>query len=353
MSHGIYAMDDTPGAGLRAREEDEAARVAREFFGVAVQAKRLNGEKDLNFCLTLTDGRRMLLKVFTPDAEADLVGMLGAALQHVARAAPGLPVQRLIPSSAGEPSCLVRFLDGPPRAARLVSFLSGQALDESPHSLSQRRAVGEICARLQLALKGFIHPAADRSLIWDMKTAPSLRARVALFAAAEQRHVLEDALDAYEARISGLVPELPTQAVHNDFNGNNLLVDADAPDSVTGVIDFDDMVRTPRVFDIAVAAAYQMLEEADPVGAICDFAQGFSGVFQPDAREIALLYTAVRTRMAMRLLVPEWRARQNPGNRAYLTRNNALVWRQFARLERVGDAEATDRIARAFAGRAR
>lgn len=341
-------MDQIAG-GARAREEGEAVRIAGECFGLSARARRLPGEKDLNFRLDLADGRRMLLKIFTQDAEPALVAMFGAALEHVARVDPTLAVQRLVPTRAGEAACAVRFLGGAARMARMVSFLDGIALDDSPHSAAQRRAVGATSARLQLALRDFVHPAAERALVWDMKTAPSLRPCLEFFDDADQRGLLAAVLDAYEARIGRHLGELPAQAVHNDFNGNNLLVGSDAPDRVTGVIDFDDMVRTPRLFDIAVAGAYQILDEEDPVAALCDFARGFASVLRPGAREIALFYTAVRTRMAMRVIVPEWRAREIPDNRAYLTRNSALVWRQFARLARGNEAEASARIGAAFA----
>lgn len=341
-------MDEVIAAPSVGRAEEEAGRIAGEVFGIAARAKRLPGEKDLNFRMTTAEGRRTLLKVFTADADTALVGMHGAALRHVARAAPDLPVQRLIPTREGAELGYARFLGGAPRCVRMVSFLEGVALDDSPHRPEQRRSAGGICARLQVALKDFTHPAARHALVWDMKEAPKLRRHLALFEEPDQRRPLEAVLDAYEARIASHVAELPAQVVHNDLNGNNLLVSAANSDEVTGVIDFDDMVHTPRLFDLAVGAAYQMIDHADPVGAICDFAHGFGRVFRPGEREIGLLYTAVRTRMAMRLILLEWRARQLPDNRGYLTRNCQLVWQQFARLAGVGNQQATDRIAQAF-----
>ncbi|RUP17929.1 phosphotransferase, partial [Methylobacterium sp.] len=139
--------------------------------------------------------------------------------------------------------------------------------------------------------------------------------------------------DAFAARIVPALPDLPHQVVHNDLGGDNILVDPDDPDRITGVIDFGDMVRTARMFDVAIAAAYQLGLDADPLGPALAFLRGYASVARLSEAEVALLPTAIRTRMALRLLIPEWRARRFPERRDYLTRNSAGVWEQFRHLD--------------------
>ena len=69
-------------------------------------------------------------------------------------------------------------------------------------------------------------------------------------------------------RFDSIAPQFPDwrwQVVHNDLNPHNVLCAPDAPDRIAGVLDFGDMVRTPLVCDLAVAAAYR-IDRDDPIG---------------------------------------------------------------------------------------
>jgi Ser/Thr protein kinase RdoA (MazF antagonist) len=334
---GDRRASDTPDA-------DDAVRLVRDIWGYEVSARRLSGEKDVNFRLTDAGGRRSLIKIYSADTDPAVVEMQAAALAHVARRDPDLPIQRVIPTPTGVVCPRIRLADGTRHTLRMVSFLDGMALDGSVNTAAQRRAVGAMTARLQAALADFAHPHDDHPLVWDMKGAARLRPHLAFFAGAE-RDLLEGILDLFETRIVPAMADLPTQVVHNDFNGDNLLVDPDDGDRICGVIDFDDMVRAPRLFDLAVSCSYQMREAADPVDAVGDCLDGYLTAATLSPVERALLPVAILTRMAMRLIVPEWRGHRSPHNRAYVTRNSPLVRRQFARLGDLSVEAFAERLA--------
>ncbi len=333
-------------------DDAEVRRLVAEVWGLDVTARRLSGEKDVNFRLTDADGRRSLIKIYSPDTDPDVVAMQTEALRHAGRRDPDLPIQRVIAARDGDPCPRLVLADGGRRTLRMVSFLDGVSLDGSPSTARQRRAVGAMSARLQIALDDFAHPSDDHPLIWDMKRAGRLRPHLGFFAGAE-RDRLEAVLDLFEARIAPVMAELPTQVVHNDFNGDNLLVDAADTDRIAGVIDFDDMVRAPRLFDLAVACCYQIRDAEDPAAAIADCLDGHLAVRALPPDELDLLPAAILTRMAMRLIVPEWRGAQLPENRAYVTRNSDLVRRQFARLGDGPIAAIADRLSTRLSPRGR
>ena len=64
------------------------------------------------------------------------------------------------------------------------------------------RAYGETHARLNLALRGFFHPAAGRELLWDLAHAARLRQHVDDIADRERRRLVEAVLDRYEERVA-------------------------------------------------------------------------------------------------------------------------------------------------------
>ena len=68
------------------------------------------------------------------------------------------------------------------------------------------------------------------------------------------------------------LPGLRAQAIHNDLNLYNVLVDPRDHDVIAGILDFGDMVRAPLVNDLAVAASYQLEPGADPLAPAIRFA---------------------------------------------------------------------------------
>ncbi|WP_346433130.1 phosphotransferase [Breoghania sp.] len=133
------------------------------------------------------------------------------------------------------------------------------------------------------------------------------------------------------------------QVVHNDFNSENILVDPHNPNRVSGIIDFGDMVRAPRIFDVAVCASYMMEGEEVPVEAIFHMLEGYAGPANLRAQEIDVLYPCIITRLAVRLVIPTWRARLFPDQADRLLHKNDLVRGLLARLNDVFQTAFTDR----------
>lgn len=329
---GIGAELKTSAAAVPA---DQAEAIARDRYGLDGRVEWLWGEKDSNYRLTLADGREYLFKVLNPAEDPGMTAMHSQALLHVEAVDPGIPVQRIIRTLDGEADFRMADADGGTRGVRMVTFLPGIAQKAAPHSPRQRRNVGALLARMQTALSSFTHPAAGHRITWDMQHAIGVRDLLPIFTDPAQRRRLEAAMDDFEKQIMPVMTSLPAQVVHNDFNMENILVDPATPETISGIIDFGDMVHAPRVFDVAVGASYQMGDAEDPVEAICDFLEEYSALISLTEQEIAVLYPAIVTRMAMRVAIPQWRAGLFPENQDFYVRNSPTVWAQFARLDAI------------------
>src|SRR5438874_11869418 len=77
--------------------ETEAARLAREVYGLEATARPLPGEYDDNVHLTAADGRAFVLKVMHPAREPSFIELQCKALVHLAVHAPQLPLPRVLP----------------------------------------------------------------------------------------------------------------------------------------------------------------------------------------------------------------------------------------------------------------
>src|SRR5258708_23598027 len=107
----------------RAFGEQAVRRILRDAFGVEASLARLAGERDQNFRADAADGRRLLLKISNPSDGRPVVEMQTAALRHIERVDPSLPVMRALPGAQGEPWAEVPGPDGRIYPGRLFTFL--------------------------------------------------------------------------------------------------------------------------------------------------------------------------------------------------------------------------------------
>lgn len=303
----------------------------------------LTSERDQNFRLTTAGGARFVVKIANAAEPAEVTNFQTEALLHVARRAPGLPVPRVVPARDGR----VEIPLGSGSILRLLTWLDGTPLHAVPATPALRRAVGVTAARLTRALEGFAHPAQDHELIWDIRNAAKLRPLLPSVADPGLHALCAAALDRFDADIAPALPDLPWQVVHADFNPHNLLTDPGAT-GIAGILDFGDMVRTPRICDLAVAASYQA-DPADPLGTLSAVIAGWHSVLPLLPGEKALILDLVAMRMVTTAVLSNWRAARQPENAAYFLRNLPSSRAGFEALSALDPDTARARLSAALA----
>jgi Ser/Thr protein kinase RdoA (MazF antagonist) len=321
--------------------EARAAEVARAYWGVDAAARRLDSEHDDAFRLSLPDGTARFLRVSAPDPVAAEASFLTAILAHLARVAPELPVQRVVPALDGSPEVP---LDG--RLVRMTTFLDGRLLSEVRSTPALRRDIGATLARLSRALRGFTHPAARRTHLWDVQNAHQLRPLLHDLAATGT-HVdggVAEALDHFDAVVRPALAGATTQVIHGDFHGENLLVAADGV-TITGVLDFGDSLTGPVAMDVAVAACYQLgADGADLLTPALDVVAGYHAVDPLRPADLPLIRELITLRLATRIVVSQWNAAREPGNSGYLLRRTAQAVEHFRALRAMPPAAVLARL---------
>ena len=312
----------------------EAQKLVRDRYGLVATATRLATEKDDTFRLTAADGRNWTLKVAHPAEPPAAIGFQTELLAHVARADPAVPAPRVLPDRQGQAWPMVTDAAGQHRAVRLLTWCPGVPLDRIPATRAQRRAVGELLARLRLATAGFAHPADSPVVAWDVQHLPALRPLLASIPDPERRARLARGLDRF-ARLADQVAGLRRQVLHNDFNKSNLLADPDRPDVITGVIDFGDATRTAVAIDVATALLNQLPRDSGPVltgdifAGARDVLDGYRSRADLTPDELRLIPHLVMARVVARALISTSRAAQFPANATYLLRNTEPGWAQL------------------------
>jgi hydroxylysine kinase len=321
----------------------QAEALALQHYGLRAKARRLIGERDQNFGLLADDGAQLLLKLIHPAEDPAVTDFQTSLLLHMARTAPDLPVQRVVPTRDGAADRRVTLDDGTVRGMRMVSFMPGALQKSVPSSDRQRRNLGVALAGIQIALVDFAHDADRTDIAWDIAHTPRIRTMLPAVADAARRAMLEDAIGVFERTIAPVAARLRAQVVHNDLSGDNVVVDPDDHDRIAGVIDFGDATRTASINDVAIAATYNLLPGAEPLGGAVALIAGFHATKPLLADEIALLPELILARMVVRIGISEWRALRFPENRAYILRNVPTAWAQLAYL-----TEATRERARSL-----
>ena len=318
-----------------------AEAIAAEHFGAVGRATQLASERDCNFLLTTgTETARLLLKIANPAESANAVAAQTAALLHIAARDPELPVPRIHRTKGGELAARALHGDAEPLIVRLLDFLPDQALIGTQRSAIQRRGIGTMLGRLDRALEGFSHVGAARPLLWDIARAGELAVLLPHIADLVRRDLAARCLDGFVSHALPALGRLRSQVIHNDFNPHNLLVDAGDPSRITGIIDFGDMVRGPRVIDLAVAAAYHVPVDGNPLAEIIDLVTAYHSVNPLQPHEVDILFDLAIARQIATVTITAWRATLHPENSQYILRNAPSAWHGLQRLTALPRREA-------------
>ena len=317
-----------------------AEQLALSLFGKSVRALPLGSERDHNFHLSADDGSEYVLKISNPAENPMITAYQTACLRHIAAHSRDLPIPHVVQTVDGRSEAVSLWSDQTLRTVRMLTYLPGEPLYRSRGGREQRRRIGATLAALDRALGLFPEKPPCFELPWDMTQASQIKPLLEHIANPDQRAIAVHCLDNYEKHALPAQPYLRTQVIHNDLNPHNLLVDPSDPDRITGIIDFGDITFAPTIYDVAVAASYQILEGDHPLGSAAEFIAGYHAENPLEDREIDLLLDLIRTRLTLTVAITGWRAAKHPENSTYILRNNPGSWRALEQLASFSRAEA-------------
>jgi 4-aminobutyrate aminotransferase-like enzyme/Ser/Thr protein kinase RdoA (MazF antagonist) len=314
---------------------DAAARqIAARLFGHDAPAVPLPGEYDNNFHVAVAGEAGIVLKVMHPSREPALIDLQARALQHLAVRAPALPLQRLVPSGAGDAVAAVEALPGTRQHAWAVSYLAGRPLAATrPREAALLRELGQHLGAMTAALADFDHPAADRDLKWDLARADWIGAHLDALPDPAHRALVAATVAEFARDVRPALPALRRSIIHGDVNDYNVLtIAAPAEDPhIAGIIDFGDMHRGLTVAEPAVAIAYAIQGQDDVLAAASAVVAGFHERFALTTTELALLGVLVRMRLCVSVVNSALRQALRPDD-PYVTISERPAWEALERL---------------------
>ena len=99
-------------------------------------------------------------------------------------------------------------------------------------------------------------------------------------------------------------------------------------------------MHSPLVIDVAVAAAYQVLDSADPLDTAAELVAGYHAVTPLEAEEFDLLFDLIAARLVTTVVISSWRTTLFPENRDYLQKSMPAALRMLERFADVSRESA-------------
>ncbi|MBT3189042.1 MAG: aminotransferase class III-fold pyridoxal phosphate-dependent enzyme [Anaerolineae bacterium] len=338
--------------------EKQAIEIASQYYGLTATAKPLPGDSDRNFLLS-TQNDKFILKIHALENTRVEIEFQHAALQHLS-GFKGVP--HIIPTKDGETIFTISY-DGDDYLVRMVSYLNGTLLEKIvPKTPNLLRGLGAYIAQLDLALEDFTHPAKKRDeKLWDLSlthlaieprlkylrgsTTAAAISTVERETATSQEHaphriMAEKVLERFKRRVIPILPDLHQQVIHYDANTQNLLVQ---DGMVNQIFDFGDLRYAPRIFEVAICAAYALLGEENPLEAVAHLVAGYHSLIPLTATEISLLYDLICARIAVSASISAEREGDDRYD-AYHQTHAKPAWEAMEKLLAVDAEDATSII---------
>jgi hydroxylysine kinase len=323
---------------------DLIADLCRHAWGVEGAFTRLQSASDEVLRIDSVNGGRYLLRLTSPRESPLVTDFQTRAMLHLNDGSAALLVPRLIRTLDGRPMLRPDWPGVVPPAVRVFTWLEGISLHLTPRSLAQAGALGMALARLGQALAGFEHPGSEHELDWDLCRTGRLAPLLSEISDREGRILAERAMHRFRDRVAPRLATLRRQVIHNDLNPHNVLVNEQAPQEITGIIDFGDLVKTVLVADVAIAAAYLVCPGENPLQFAQKLVKAYHAVQPLTLDEIELIVPLIEARHLMTIAITEWRAARNPDNRASITKNTGHAWRALRALDLISHEQSTARL---------
>ena len=297
--------------------DTEAAEFAADFFGMSGRVTLLPGERDQNFLVTAESGRSCVLKIANAAEDRSILEAQHHAMDFLGQHISFCP--KTVPAQNGDYLVEVRSEKTGTHLVRLVSYIQG-----TPMGLVKRRSpelfmdLGRSLARMDSALAGFSHPAVHRDFHWDLANASGVvNQYITHVTDTRLRDLIQKCTREFENTTLPLLQSLRKSVIHNDANDYNVLAGGGTDlysknQSVTGIIDFGDMVYSCTVCDPAIAAAYAVLDMPDPLQTAAQVIKGYHQTYPLGETEISVLFNLICMRLCVSACLAAIQQKQRP-----------------------------------------
>jgi Ser/Thr protein kinase RdoA (MazF antagonist) len=318
----------------------DAQRLASEYYGLTAVARPLPGYEAQNFYLQTETGQEFVLKIAKLDTHPEDIDFQYRVLEALVECGNPGAYPRPCVTLSGDEFVTITDADGHPRLMQLLTYLPGVLLAHAtPHHPDLLYNLGQFLGQLNKTLQDFTHPDMYRTSKWDLKnTAASVKSHLDDIPSPSRRAIVKHLLTRFERHVLPILPELGASVIHNDANIYNVLV---ANTEVSGLLDFEEIVFTPTVFELAVAIAYAVLDKEDPLSTANHIAAGYHDILPLTEQEVSILYDSICARLCISVSMSAYYGKLFPEN-DYIRILEKPAWNALHQLVQVSPQQTDD-----------
>ena len=290
------------------------AETVAEKFNLRGEYSQLVSERDQNFRLKTPDGRMFVVKVTSLLEDRIATDFQIAMLSHFEENKFN-STPRVFRTLSGEKRTVIHSNSGQEYSLRVVSWLDGSLLRDIGLTTENVSHFGQRLAELDLSLADFNFDGDGQAGLWNTQEALQLKALLPHVNDEEVQKYTRAVLTRFGETTVTALRALPRQAIHNDANPENILLNADG--DVTGFIDFGDALKAARIIEVATAAAYLRTGGENPLRFIEAFVSAYHQRSPLSEAEFSLLFDLIKTRLTMTLVLMYWRLSARDENDPY------------------------------------
>jgi Ser/Thr protein kinase RdoA (MazF antagonist) len=294
-------------------EPDMSAELLKRHYGLAGSIAPLSSEVERTVEVSLSDGRRLILKTSTRPEAVDSFRFQAAALAGLQGAA-GFVAPEVLRTSSG---ALMFEQEGV--CGYLQTQIEGTPLHQAMPTPDLLFRTGSALAQLDRALEQVNVPAAHRPVLWHVGCWSRLMELEQYLPSGSVAESARVAMAEYVEFVEPQISNVAWQVTHNDPSPFNIMVTGPG----MGFIDFGDGCWSPRIQDLAIAASHAVTDSTLPLGGAEHLIAGYASVIALSTLEARLLVGLMRARQSALVLINYWRSHLFPADAQYIKKNVA------------------------------
>ena len=323
--HPMEVFDSKPPA----YSAELLAKITKDFFGKSGTIKPLVSERDQNARIITEDGD-YVLKVANSAEDKEFIEFQNAVLNHIADIDPTLAVPAVIKGEGGK-----ELFDYEGHNIRLISFLHGDIFNGAAKSTALYENLGRFMGRFSSAMQGFGHPKAHQpNFLWNLDNALNSKKYIADIEDPQCKDLINYFYDRYQEKVIPRLPKMRSAVIHSDANDYNLVA---TQDSISGLIDFGDMLFGKQINELAIMLGYALLDVDDIYSVANAIIRGYTGEFALTEDELEVLFDLAAMRLVMSVCISSNRAAKasSEEHKEYLLITQAPAIRTLTRLKKI------------------
>lgn len=283
-----------------------------------IEISQMEGYDSLNYRIS-TDGKRYTLKIYdyTDQNYADVQGenKIINALSNIKYNLPS-PVK----NKEGKE---LSFIENQKVFFRLLTYVEGTFLADFNYTNDTAYDLGIFLGQLDTKLLQIRNPAIEsRKLNWDLHYLLNNEAYIDDIKNPSRKKLVAYFLLQWKTFIIEKLPRLRKSIIHNDANDHNVLITSG---SISGIIDFGDMVHSYLINEVAIAASYLAMDQEQPIELISSLIKGYTEELPLESEEIEVLYYFIAGRLCTSVLNSAHTSSEKPDS-DYITISEQGAW---------------------------